>query len=122
MRDSGERKLSLKKCPFLLDHFSIWIATVKLPVGKRITKLAYYHKSVTSATVSDTWVQLVRVKMGEMSSGLAYTDCTDTSADVILVEDTSIYYPNIKSGYTYYVRVSSANGEGLIYGIKIFYE
>ena len=102
-----------------LGDFVYWTAVVKLPVGKRITKLKYYHYGSGGP---NTRVSIMRKKMGELPQTVAERLCYDNTGSVISVEDTEIDYPVIKSGYTYYIRARSANFDSKIHGIKIIYQ
>ncbi len=90
---------------------------VKLPVGKKITKIIHYHKGVGAATA----IWLYRTKMGEPWETIAHGLTNEVSNDIIPVEAT-IFIPKIKSGYTYWLHAVSYNSDSYFNGIKIYYK
>lgn len=106
---------------FAIGSYAQFYAVVKLPVGKTIKKLTYYHKGWGSPV---TIVTLNRSRMGEADVGVATKSENDSSSTVIPVVTTDIdpAYKKIKRGYTYYVYVYSKNEDSEIHGIEIYYK
>ncbi len=98
---------------------AFFYATVKFPAGKNVKKLTYYHRGHTTATTN---AYLFRVKMGEDPQIMAFASSTDTTNNIIPVEDYTIEFSKIKSGYTYFIQVTSQNYNSSVMGVKITYK
>ncbi len=94
---------------------------VKLPKGKIVKKLTYYHLGTTSGPVS-TWVSLYRNKFGEQPQMMAACFQDSIVGTVVKVEDETIEHAKIQRGYSYSVVVNSGNSASLILGIAITYK
>lgn len=94
-------------------------AEIKLPVGKKITKLTYYHEGIASGAT--TTVILFRTKMGVQDEHVAAASSDDATGLIIPV-DGDIYITKIKRGYTYWVYTASFNSSSKNKGIKIYYK
>lgn len=103
-------------------------AEVKLPVGKTITKLAYYHSGFSGATepAHGTYVSLWEKKFGAFYSldPLMKVGSSEYGLGMRTVTTTLEPYENgkIKNGYTYSLLVTSDNENSWIHGIEITYK
>lgn len=106
----------------------VFWAEVKLPAGKTIKKLSYYHSghvgagAPTPGTAVWLWKtnfagQLHFDPIMEVGSS-ATCDLGDT---VFVQTNSSLDSPKIKSGNTYFVNVYSENWNSFIHGIEITY-
>ena len=95
------------------------IAKVKLPVGKTVKKVTYYHRGNAGAY---TYVMLQRFKMGEDAEIISFADSHNTGNTHVTVETTFANFPKIKSGYTYFIEVWCDNSNSYFEGVKITYK
>jgi hypothetical protein len=95
-------------------------AEVKLPVGKTIESLVYFHSGYGAPA---TWVQLRRTKMGvgDEQVGLAESNMVTGSSQIRVEEPIEPGLARVKKGYIYYITVHTANETSFVHGIKIIY-
>lgn len=102
-----------------VDGYAFFYAKVKIPIGRTITKVKYYHQGQESG--ANTHVKLERGQMGGYIDQMAYlSPASDTG--LIELEETNITFAKVQRGYIYQVRVFSKNVFSKIQGIKIYYK
>ena len=94
-------------------------AILSLPSGTTITKITYYHSSNSGAT---SLVIVRRQKMGGYPENIAQGQSTDSTANTIPVDVVLTGDPVIRSGYRYFVEVSSNDVSTSVSGVKIDYK
>lgn len=106
--------------PALSSGDAYFYARVKLPLGKKVTKLTYHYPNYASTT---SRVYLMRSNMLDYQEtmAVAYSANTGTGGR-LAAEDDTINFAKIKSGYTYWVRAYCENPNGRIRGIIITYK
>ncbi len=100
------------------DTTATFHAEVRLPVGRTLKRIVYYHQGTPTAYTS---LFLYRTSVGEPDELMGYTFESDQSGAIVPVEITALSNPKIKSGYTYWVQVVSSNQFSTVRGIKFFY-
>jgi hypothetical protein len=95
-------------------------ASLKLPVGARITKITYYHLGTSSE--ASTSLNIYSIKMGAYAQPVGSGSSTDSTETNIPVEVVLFGDGIIRAGYRYYITVYSANADSYFLGVKINYQ
>jgi hypothetical protein len=120
---TAESEYHFYRSPTFISGFSVdacyLFAPVKLPVGKKVTKL----KCFISGTDADaaTSVSLRCLKMGRLPTEMAFVFASGVS-DTYAESDTSIYNAEVTRNYLYYVTIYVDNEFSRIHGVKVYYK
>lgn len=90
---------------------------VKLPVGKKIKRLVYYHLGNGGVTN----VRLLEVKVGQQSTLLIDASSADNTGTVVTVPGFPSWNVKVKAGYTYWLFAATSSANDIIKGVSIFY-
>ncbi len=96
-----------------------FVAPVNIPIGRTITRLAYFHLGYNTA--SGTTVTLYRIWLGKEAEEMASASSTDDTGTIITVVDTTIDTPVVAPGYRYFVKAKSVDSDAAILGVRIIF-
>jgi hypothetical protein len=94
-----------------------FVAIVSLPVGKTVSKLAYYHRGMN---VAHSRVELRRARPAMGIDVMGSCESTSTSGFPVLVEDTTIGSGLVSAYYRYFIIVTLDNKDTVFLGAKIY--
>jgi hypothetical protein len=91
---------------------------VNIPIGRTITRFAYFHKGNSSA---GTIACLYRQWLGRERELMAFSSSSDDTGAIITIINTTITTPVVTAGYRYFVEVVSQDNSNSILGVRIIY-